>query len=63
LFTQCLLDTIEGKGKKKVTARELADSIRAKLPVLLNKLGVDEDDQTPVFFPPRPPAWAVLVGQ
>ena len=58
LFTQCLLDVLEtsaeAAGKKRqtrmVTARELADAVRTKLPLRLKEFNVKEEDwQTPVF--------------
>jgi hypothetical protein len=43
-----------------LTARELAQSVRARMPELLRKLDVDEVDQTLVVYLPTPPAIGIL---
>jgi hypothetical protein len=61
-FTQSILETIrssaEAKGRnrmQRITARDLADSIRRRLKSILVEYKQREDAQTPVFLPERLP--------
>ena len=57
LFTQSLLEAIgdasSGKGKKRanpLTGKEVGDALARRLAILLEKYGLDSEDQTPEFL-------------
>jgi serine/threonine protein kinase len=63
LFTQCLLEALGAKFKVADTngdgvldLRELAGYVQKQMPKLLLSLNVESNAQTPVFYPPTPPA-------